>query len=110
MLHWITGKLRINPENPEIPALIPKPKTDPQSSFLLPDLATQLDPRHALCRLAGKINWSQFEHEPVFADGQRSNLGSVAGLANYLKGIAGDAINLILAGRGHQLRMRPAGL
>lgn len=39
----------------------PKPKTDPQSSFLLPDLATQLDPRHELCRLGRQLNWSQFE-------------------------------------------------
>jgi IS5 family transposase len=39
----------------------PKPKSDPQSSFLLPDLATQLDPRHELCRLARQIDWSGFE-------------------------------------------------
>jgi IS5 family transposase len=39
----------------------PKPKTEPQSSFLLPDLGTQLDPRHELCRLAVQIDWSQFE-------------------------------------------------
>jgi hypothetical protein len=39
----------------------PKPKSDPQSSFLLPDLATQLDPRHELCRLGRQIDWSGFE-------------------------------------------------
>src|ERR1017187_8727055 len=61
MLSWITGKTGMKPKNPAILAMKPKPKTEPQSSFLLPDLATQLDPRHELCRLARQIDWSQFE-------------------------------------------------
>ena len=39
----------------------PAAKTDRQSSFLLPDLSAQLDPRHELCRLAHRIDWTAFE-------------------------------------------------
>jgi len=61
MLYWIAGKPGNYPENPANPAMKPKSKSDPQGSFLLPDLAAQLDPRHELCRLGRQIDWSGFE-------------------------------------------------
>ena len=45
--------------------LVSTPKTPNagQSSFLYPDLLNQLDPKHALLKLAGEIDWSLFEAE-----------------------------------------------
>ena len=39
----------------------PKPESAPQLQFLLPDLATMLDERQPLHRLARRIGWAQFE-------------------------------------------------
>ena len=39
----------------------PKPESAPQLQFLLPDLATMLDGRQPLHRLARRIDWTQFE-------------------------------------------------
>jgi IS5 family transposase len=54
----------------------PTKKTDAQSSFLLPDLAAQLDPRHELSRLAGQLNWSGFEESfgPLYSEEGRPAL------------------------------------
>jgi len=54
----------------------PTPKPEPQSSFLLPDLATQLDQRHELCRLARQIAWPQFEQAfgPLYSEEGRPAL------------------------------------
>jgi len=38
-----------------------RPAPSHQSSFLLPDLSSQLDERHQLCRLARRLDWRQFE-------------------------------------------------
>jgi hypothetical protein len=34
-----------------------------QISFLLPDLESQINPRHPLCRLARAMDWSAFKKE-----------------------------------------------
>jgi len=53
-----------------------RPAPSEQSSFLLPDLSSQLDPRHELCRLAARLDWSQFEkaYGPLYSEEGRPAL------------------------------------
>src|SRR3569623_1871971 len=53
-----------------------QPEAEPQEDFFRARLETLVDPRHALVRLAGLIDWARFEAEfgTLYTDGGRPGL------------------------------------
>ncbi len=74
------------------------PKAEPQDDFFRARLKNLVDPRHALVRLAGLIDWSRFETEfgALYTDGGRPGLPTrlMVGLhlLKHMDGLSDEAV------------------
>src|ERR671913_103077 len=67
-----------------------QPKAEPQEDLFRARLQNLVDPRHALVRLAGLIDWGRFEAEfgALYTDGGRPGLH----LLKHMDGLSDEAV------------------